>query len=107
MKELRHHRTECAAGHNDGTFRAEWASRTNGNCRRQGFQNRQFRFYRSAFQQYGFDGLRYAMSANPFRSISGHQPDDHRSHNGNENDEESESMIRRRNECSTETLIEE
>ncbi len=30
MKELRRHRAECPAGHDDGALRAKWAAGTNG-----------------------------------------------------------------------------
>ena len=107
MKELRHHRSKCAARHNDGAFSAERPSGTDGDCSGQWFQNRELRFYRSAFQQNGFDGFRYSMPANSFGSISGKEPNNDGSQNGNEDDERSEMMMSRGSELSAEPLIKE
>src|SRR5262249_2101247 len=93
--------------HNDRAFGAERPTGPNRNCRRNGFQDRKFRLDAAAVEQNGFNGFRYAMAANSFRTVSRHQPDNETAKHRNGYNKDSKMVPARRNEFCRYPLIKE
>jgi hypothetical protein len=98
VKELRDHGAERAAGHDDRTFRAERAAGTDGDRRRNGFQQRDFGLDAAAVHQYGFDGFGDTVAADAFGAVPSHDADDERAGNGHEQAEHTKMIAGWRNE---------
>src|SRR6185503_20108384 len=64
VEELRDQRTESAARHNNGTFRAEGTARANGDGRGNRLEHRQARLNFGATKKNGFNRLWDAVAAN-------------------------------------------
>ena len=79
VEKLRDHRTESAAGHDDGPFCAEWSAGADGDGCGERLQNRQPRMDTAAIHQNGFDRFRNAVSADALGPIARHEPDNQRS----------------------------
>jgi len=100
MEKLRDHGAKRAASHDDGAFRAEGPARANRNCGRDWFEQRDFGFDAAAVDQNRFNGFRNAVAADSLRAVAGHDADDQRASDWNENAVETQMIARRRDHCS-------
>src|SRR5579872_30440 len=98
MKELRDHRSEGAAGHNDGAFRSERSAGSDGNRRGKRLKNGELRLHAAAVDQNRFDGFRDAVTANAVRAESRHEADDQRATNRDEYRPDAEMITGGRNQ---------
>ncbi len=78
MKQLREQRTERAAGHDDGPFRAERAAGADGDGGGNWLEHRNFRLHAAAPDQNRLQRLGDAVAANFRRTIARHETDDQR-----------------------------
>src|SRR5207248_8898496 len=104
MKELGDQRSNGAARHDDRTFCAEWASRTDRDCRRNRLQNRDPWLHFCSAEKNRFDGLRNPVSANAFRPETRHDADDQAADDWNKNDQVSQGVLGRRVEFEAKTM---
>ena len=65
-----------AARHNNWPFRAEWPSRSDGDCRGERLQNREPRLHLASVDQNGFERFGNTMAPDTFGAVAGHQADD-------------------------------
>src|SRR5215471_3118051 len=105
MEELGEERAECAPGHDDGPFGAERASRSNGDRRGNGLQDRHLGLDAAAPDKDGFERLRDAVSANLGRAPSGHGADDESADHGNSDAPDSERVSGGRDEMRRKSLV--
>ena len=106
MEELRGHRAECAARHDDWAFGTERAARSDRNRRGDRLQDRQFRLDAAAVEQNGFNRFRYPVAANAFRAVTGHQADDETANDRHRDDEISQMMTDWRHRLGRDSLVE-
>jgi len=97
VKELRNHRSERAAGHDDGAFRTKRSARPDGNCRRERFEERDLGFHAAAVNQYRFNGLRNPVTTDSFGTVPRHDSDDQRAADRNEEAVPTQMISDRRN----------
>jgi hypothetical protein len=81
MKELRDQRSDSTAGHDDRPFSAKRSARSDGNRCRHRLQYGHARLDPAAIDQDRFNGFRNAVPANAFGAVAGHETDDQRADN--------------------------
>ena len=106
-EELRDHRAERAAGHDDRSFGAERPARADGDGAGERLEYGDLRLHLAAVDQNGFDGFRNAVAADAFRAIARHQADDQRPRDGNQHLPKPQVVARGRDQRGAPALEEE
>ena len=107
MEELRDQRSHRAAGHDDGTFRAERTARADGNRRRQRLEQRDLRLDAAPVDEDRLDRFRNAVPADALGSVPRHGPDHERARDRHEDHQRAERMRLRRDQRGADPLKEE
>ena len=98
VKQLRDHRPDRAARHDDRAFGAERAARPDRDRRRDRLQHRQPRLHLAAVDQNRFERFRNAVTANAFRAVARHEADDQAAAYRNQHREPAQVVSGRRDE---------
>src|SRR6267154_659882 len=85
MEELRDHRADSAAGHDNGAFGSEGSAGADGDRRGDGLEDGDFGLDAAAVDQNGFYGFGNAVTADAFRAVAGHDADNQRAGDGDNN----------------------
>ena len=107
LQELRDHRAEGAAGHDDRTFGTERAAAPDGDGGRERLQERDPRPHAAAADQDGLDRFGDPVATDPLGAVPRHQAHDQRAGGGHQHDELAEVVARRRDQRDTPALEEE
>ena len=105
MKRLGEEGAERAAGHDDRTFGAERAPRTDGDRRGERLQQRHLGAHPTAPDQDCFHCLGDAVSPDFLGAVPGHEPNDQAACHRDENCGQAELVVRRRDQLRAEPVI--